>query len=201
MLVIYEHTICSILHVKNTYVLSVSTWRLISCESCRYILLYTTLVGPRHRSEWSWLLPVFTRAEWSDTNWVKFSGLEKAIHYFIQDWVILDLSYEFLPFSKKTCTLRQEMLPCFRGCITVYMLDSHHADWRLHGYPVEYKCLWWARFNGDVIMFDVDVTTFVALFLKNLISFTLDLLIKIPSPKIAKKALFCYSENINRISH
>ena len=54
MLVIY--TMCGILHVKTSYVKSVSTWRLVSCESCRYILSYTTLVGPKHRSERSWYL-------------------------------------------------------------------------------------------------------------------------------------------------
>ena len=48
---------CGILHVKTSCVKSVSTWRLVSCESCKYILSFTTLVGPRHRSERSLHLP------------------------------------------------------------------------------------------------------------------------------------------------
>ena len=50
-----------------------------------------------------------------------------------------------------------------------------------------------------VIMFDFDVTKCVALFLTNI--FHLKLFDKYPYPKIAKKALFCYSKNITRISH
>ena len=56
--------------------------------------------------------------------------------------------------------------------------------------------------NRDVIMFDVDVTTCVALFLTNILH--LNLMLKDPSHKIAKKVLFCYSsilfysENIYR---
>ena len=57
----------------------------------------------------------------------------------------------------------------------------------------------YARSNSDVIMFDVDVTTCVALFLTNIIR--LKPFDQNPSSKIVKKALFCYSENINCIIH
>ena len=90
---------CGILHVKTSYVKSVSTWRLVSCESCRYILSYTTLVGPRHRSERSRYL---TKQKHLIITGFNFLGYLKVIHFFIQDWVYLDLCYEFLPFSKKT---------------------------------------------------------------------------------------------------
>ena len=53
--------------------------------------------------------------------------------------------------------------------------------------------------NSDVIMFDVNVTTCVALFLTNIL--LVKPFKKSTNPKIAKKALLCYSENINRISH
>ena len=56
-----------------------------------------------------------------------------------------------------------------------------------------------ATLNSDVIMFEADVSTCVALFLTNII--LLKHLIKNLSPKFAKKALICNSENINRVSH
>ena len=55
-----------------------------------------------------------------------------------------------------------------------------HANWH------------YIRPNSDVIMFDVDVKTCVALFLTNI--FHLKPFEKCPSPKTSKKALFCYSE-------
>ena len=67
VLVIY--TMCGILHVKTSCVKSVSTWRLVFCESCRCILSYTTLVGPRHRSERSWYL---TKQKHLTMNGLKF---------------------------------------------------------------------------------------------------------------------------------
>ena len=39
------YSLCGVLHVKTSSVISVSTWRLVSYESCRYILLYATLAG------------------------------------------------------------------------------------------------------------------------------------------------------------
>ena len=45
------YSLCGILHVKTSSVISVSTWRLVSYEYCRYILLYAALTGLRPRSE------------------------------------------------------------------------------------------------------------------------------------------------------
>ena len=49
-------------------------------------------------------------------------------------------------------------------------------------------CSIWLRSNSDVIMFDVDITRWVALLLKNILH--LKHFEKCPSPKLAKKALW-----------
>ena len=47
----YIYSLCDIIHMKTSSVISVSTWRLDSDESCRYILSYAVLAGPGYRSE------------------------------------------------------------------------------------------------------------------------------------------------------
>ena len=83
--------------------------------------------------------------------------------------------------KRKKTAFKESLLECVLGY-------RSRANWR------------YARPNSDVITFDVDVTTCVALISHKHPS-RKTFLKSIPVPKLPKNALFCYSENINRICH
>ena len=127
---------------------------------------------------------------------VRFDFCSVFIGYNIGSKRSNGLESYFNEWNARNQHLKKVCWVCLRVGVTCKLALRQVLQWRHY--------VWCWRHNM-VIMFDVDVTTCVALFLTNILH--LKPYVKKSQSQIAKKALFCYSsilfysENINRISH
>ena len=142
---------------------SVSTWPLLSCESCRYILLYTTLVGPRHWSELSQYL-IEQKQEHLTLTGFNFLGYLKSFTFLFKTgfiW-IFDMNSclsarKLVHSDRKCCLVSGAVWQSLHVGFTLCSLNVARLPWRIY-VPVMSLHFTWALLLSIILHLTEDQT-------------------------------------------